>query len=799
MIAMKHALILLASAATLCAARLDSPTGNRTTPPTLASVSPRGVSRGTTTELEIEGFNLAGATHIYFSQPGIGGRIVYIKELPDLPDIRLGSNGTLSTVDLGPLPPRNRVAVEITVPPGTPVGPVRFRLLTPLGTSPEGSFLVEPYYGESPDMEPNDTPEQAVETYLPAILAGTISKPGDIDMYKIQIDAGEQVVFYNQAMLIGSTLAPDVAILDADQTVLHEFGADGGKDAMWFSWRFPRAGTYYIRVTDSDDAGRASNFYRILAGDFPLLDRVYPLGLRLNRRRSVSLSGYNLSPATASVTGAPDPGWEDSLALRPKSATGPAFNELRLAVGPEPEIDSSNANRSPSAAQPVTLPVTINGRIAPPHDGQPSADYFRFHARKGENVILEVNARRLGSELDSYLEVLSLDAKPIQRAEARAVFSTTTTLSERDSATSGVRLLSWTGMNVGDYVMIGNEIIRLAVLPKGPDEDTRFEAIDGQRLAYFDTTTEDHSTDKPVYKVLIFPPGRKFTPNGLPLVPLYYQNDDGGPGYGKDSLVHFTAPADGDYLVRIHDIRGSGGDGYAYRLTLREPRPDFRLSASPANPNVPRGGAVPVTVEARRLDGFDGAIRIAVDGLPPGLHATAGVIEPGQISCTLLIGADASASLSSAAPLHIAGAAAGLARQANAADLLTLVSLMPAPDVRMSAGPREVDLVPGGRAELTVHAERQNGFAGRIPIEVLNLPPTVLVPDVGLNGVLLNENESTRSVTLEALPNAVPGEQIVYIAGRIETRSPLASAYAAPEPILLRIRPAPSHPAKPLE
>src|SRR4051812_38647877 len=185
--------------------------GNRTTPPTLNAVAPQGVARGTSVEMTIEGLNLARASAIYFSEPGITGRILRVKELPDLPDVRLGSNGTPSTIDLGPLPPRNQVTVEIDVAPETEIGPVSFRLLTPLGTSPEGRFLVEPYYGEAPDQEPaNGTPDGAFETFLPAILTGTIGKPGDIDHYKIHVNAGQELSFQNGGMLIGSTLQPVV-------------------------------------------------------------------------------------------------------------------------------------------------------------------------------------------------------------------------------------------------------------------------------------------------------------------------------------------------------------------------------------------------------------------------------------------------------------------------------------------------------------------------------------------------------------------------------------------------------------
>ena len=156
----------------------DHPTGPRITPPTLTSVNPRGVARGATTEITVEGLNLAKASAVYFSEPGIKARILRVKELPDLPDIRLGSIGTPSTIDVGPLPPRNQVTLELDIAPDAPIGPVRLRLLTPLGTSPEGSFVVEPYYGESADTEPNNSADQAVEAFLPAVLTGAITQIG---------------------------------------------------------------------------------------------------------------------------------------------------------------------------------------------------------------------------------------------------------------------------------------------------------------------------------------------------------------------------------------------------------------------------------------------------------------------------------------------------------------------------------------------------------------------------------------------------------------------------------------------
>jgi hypothetical protein len=744
------------------------PTGNRTTPPTLSSVAPQGVARGTTVEMTVEGLNLARASAIYFSEAGLTGRILRVKELPDLPDVRLGSNGTPSTVDVGPLPPRNQVTVEVDVSPDAEIGPVSFRLLTPLGTSPEGRFLIEPYYGEAPDREPNDTPDEAFETFLPAILTGAISRPGDVDYYKFQAHAGQQVSFYNGAMLIGSALQPVVTLLDADLNVLAEFGAHGGSEQIMFAHRFEKAGQYYIRVADYQQSGRASNFYRIVMGEFPLALGAYPLGLRRSAAGEVMLRGNRL-PATLKVDGKPSADSEDVLAVRPEHS----FSPVRLALGSEPEIESQGGA--------ITAPVTVNGRIAAPG----AENRYRFHARKGQQLILEVNAQRLGSSLDSYLEVLDAQGHPIERAVVRPVWETAITLRDHDSLGRGMRIAAWDSLHAGDYCMIGAEIVRVEALPLSPDNDTVFEGFAGQRVAFFDTSTEAHSNDTPVYKVQTYPPGTKLSPNGLPVAHLYYRNDDGGPGFGKDSVVHFTAPADGEYIAQIRDVQGLGGEDYAYRLTVREPRPDFRLSVAPRNPNVPVGGSVPLTVTATRLDGFNDPIEVALIDLPPGLHATHGGIARGQVSATVILSAGEGAQLASAAPLKVEGKAGAVEHMANPEDHLKLTALMPRPDIVMTAETREVKLQPGSTAEIAVSIARQGDFRGRVPVEVRNLPPRVRVLDVGLNGVLITEDETRRTFTIEALPSAEAVDQLIYVSGAIETRSGQPSSYAAPQAIRL--------------
>ena len=785
---MQRILIFIAiGAAAIAQAATEWPTGNRTTPPTIDSVSPLGIPRGATVEMEVEGLNLAKASDVYFSEAGIKARVLRIKELPDLPDIRLGSNGTPSTVDLGPLPPRNQVTLEVEVSPDAPIGTVAFRLLTPLGTSPEATIAIEPYYGETPDREPNNTPEEALEAYLPTILVGAISKPGDVDYYKIKVKDGEQLVFENSARELGSSLRPVVGIYDEKQDLVREFGDDGGRETRAFAYRFTKGGSYYLRVSDYQEGGSDGHFYRIKVGRFPLTLSAFPLGLQKGTSSAVHLTGFNLGAGSVVVKGDPSPEDMRAVIFRPQAPGGPAFNRVKLALGNEPETTSGGMNVRLRAAQDISIPVTVNGRL------ESQENYYRFHARQGEKLVFEVNASRLGSPLDSVLEILDNKGAPVERATIRCLLETSTTLSDTSSAQQGIRIQSPTGFAVGDYMMIGGEIIQVEAMPRSPDDDFIFAGFGGQRVAYLDTTPEGHAVDQAAYKVQIHPPGTVFAPNGLPVVHLPFRNDDGGPGFGKDSLLHFTAPAAGDYVVRIRDVRKLAGPDFAYRLTVRQPSPDFMLSVSPRNPNVPAGGRIPVTVTALRLDDFDGPIEVSVKNVPAGMHATQSVIGPGQNSTTLLLSAETTAHLDHAAPIEIAGRARlsdqWAERWANPEDRLKLISLMPKPDIVMTAETKRVVLEPGGTAEVEVAIQRNNEYGGRVPVEVRNLPPGVRVLDVGLNGVLITETETRRKFTLAALPTAPAIEQSLVVSGEIETRAnDQQNSYAA-EPVMLKVEP----------
>jgi hypothetical protein len=87
---------------------------------------------------------------------------------------------------------------------------------------------------------------------------------------------------------------------------------------------------------------------------------------------------------------------------------------LRFVVGELPEVVEEEIPGDPIPV-PVTLPVTINGRIFPRED----VDVWSFDLKKGQTVTAEVNALRLGSPLDARLQVLDPAGRVVAEKEGQ--------------------------------------------------------------------------------------------------------------------------------------------------------------------------------------------------------------------------------------------------------------------------------------------------------------------------------------------------------------------------------------------
>jgi hypothetical protein len=359
------------------------------------------------------------------------------------------------------------------------------------------------------------------------------------------------------------------------------------------------------------------------------------------------------------------------------------------------------------------------------------------------------------------------------------------TFRDHDSAGPGIRIDAWNELAVNDFVLVGTELLKIKELPPNPDADCVFFSERGQRLGWLDTTPSHHAQGTPMYKVAIHQPGTQFSANGFPVVTLYYRNDDGGPGYGRDSRLTFDPPADGEFQVRIGDSRGQGNPLQAYRLTVRPPRPSFSVSFNPTAPAVWKGSGIAVTATAERSDGFDGPIEVQLDHLPPGFSAPPTTIPAGENSTAFaLYATDEATQPAKGTPLVLTARATIDGREV----VKQVTGGMPTlrkdvNDITTTTAESEITLKPGGEVRLKVKVDRHNKFAGRIPLEVRGLPHGVRVLDIGLNGILITEKETERVVVIYAEPWVQAMDHPIVVLARREGKN---TEHAA-QSVLLRI------------
>jgi hypothetical protein len=756
----------------------------QTRPSVLTGMTPYGLQRGTSAMFRVDGANLAGADQVLFTDPGLTATIIGYEDLGA--DVRVMQPGETGAV-IQDRAQKGRLSLTIAASRGVPLGRHGFRVRTPLGTT---SFMPL-WVGEDPErleQEPNDELGQANELPTPVTVNAWLGVLEDVDVYRVRARAGEDLVARITAAPIGSSVDAVVTLLDAEGRPLagnDDFGPSRDALAVYR----PTADTdVIVRVHDANPSG-GRHHYRLTIGVVPVVTSAFPLGQPAKRPGGVRIDGVNLAGATTARPGTPVPDQPDVALVEVAGLPREPVARPAIALGRYPEAREREGNDTLATAQPLASPVTVNGRIAATGGG-PDADYFRVTMSKGQTLVAQVAAQRLGSPLDSLLEVLDARGRPVPRARLRAVWETTIDLRNRGSLDPGLRLLAWDELRRGDLVYVDRELIRVRELPKGPDEDVSFINFRGRRVALEETTSEGHALLRPVYKVEHLPPGAEVSPSGLPVFDLVYRNDDGGPLFGKDSRLTFTAPAAGTYYLRLTDARGAGGERHAYRLTVAAPEPDFELFVTPSNPNVPRGGRVPVTVFAWRHDGFDGPIDVAFGDLPAGLSGATGRILPGEYSVALTLAAHAGAD-ALVAPLHVVGTAAiggrPVRREARPDEKVSLIATGLPPDVRVvSVTPEVVELAPGGRAKVTATIARANGFGGRVPLAVNNLPFRVTVPDIGLNGILITEDRTSRTFEIVADEQADPAEQTLYVTARVETNGGTTSEHSS-VPIRIRI------------
>lgn len=476
-------------------------------------------------------------------------------------------------------------------------------------------------------------------------------------------------------------------------------------------------------------------------------------------------------------------------------------------VATEPQqVQESEPNNDNSSPQSVTFPVTITGVIDGGDAKHPDIDMFRFEARKGQPMLIEIRASRDNSPLDSAVTILTAEGTPVLRTQLQAVRDSYFTFRGKDSDTSDdFRLFNWREMELNEYLYADGEVVKLWLYPRGPDSGFKVYPGFGSRQTYFGTTPTSHPLQGPAFVVVPHSPDAVLKDTGLPVFPIYFDNDDDPMRqWGKDSRLRFDPPADGSYIVQVKDARAFQGADYKYQLLLRSPRPDFTVAMSGTDLNIHRNTGREISFTATRLDGFDGPIEIFAENLPPGFALSDPVLiqdEQRQAFATLIASGDAVQPADDVVAKIMFKARTRIGDKELIHDIGGMKSLKVAEDpkvlIRIATAEQQAAGLLEHTPELTVWA----GETVRAYLKVervshtglvefgkedsgRNMPHGVFVDNIGLNGLMLLQGQNEREFFITTAKWVPESSRPFYLKSNVDGITSL--------PVMLHIRHRPS-------
>jgi hypothetical protein len=572
-------------------------------PPQISGIQPFGIQRSKPTEVTVAGTSLAGRP-----------RLIAPFAFKLTPTAKPGTDAAKWTFSLD-------------VAPETPIGVYVVRVQTDDGLSNPFLFAVG-QVAQVAEVEDNNRFEIAQAVPSPCIVEGQTAG-NDVDNFKFPGKKGQMIVVDAQCARIGSGVDPTLRLMTASRQFVASADDTAGllTDAR-LTAVLPADGDYVVELSDTRYQGGGRPIYRLLIGELPVADEVYPLGGRRGETVGFELRGGTIGEVKLGVARIDAPKQTELIHPRFTGAMLGLTTPLDVESVPSIAVDDYPEVREPAdpAAPPVRVasPVVLNGRI----ESKGDEDVFVIAVTPGQKLRFDVSASDLGSALDGVLQI---------RGANNAVLATAD-----------------------------------------------------------DTTT---------------PVAGKMKNKKAPAV------------ISPDPSVEFTVPSNlTEISVALRDLKGEGGIGYGYRLTVEPVIPSFDLALNDAQISIPKGGTVGIGAVVTRK-GYTGPITLDVVSPPPGLTVRTGLVGDGQTAGYLTVTAAPDAAFDRI-DLDVVGrfpAATGPSIvPASKLQVFALQGTMPTNVLTTVGLPAAIALAaPLGLEVPSTPVEVVHGFGGNVPVKVI--------------------------------------------------------------------------------
>lgn len=342
--------------------------------PRLSAIVPYGAQRGTEIEVAFNGEDLDDAQEIMLYYPGI-------KVL----SLEAGNDKTVKT--------------KLQIAPDCRIGIHAVRVRTASGISNLRTFNV----GALPEVaeaEPNSEFTAPQKINLDVTVNGFVNNE-DVDYYVVEAKKGDRITAEIEGIRLGNFFFdPVLAILDTNR---FELTACDDAALLWqdgiVSMIAPEDGQYTVQVRESAFGGNGACTYRLHVGRFPRPTAAIPAGGKPDETLALRWLGDVLGERGESYVVPADAAYPFGLFAKDDKGLAPSPNTFVL--DGLNNVMEAEPNDAPANAPLFEAPAALNGVIE--KDGD--IDFFKFAAKKGQQVDIRVLARGIRSQLDPVLYV----------------------------------------------------------------------------------------------------------------------------------------------------------------------------------------------------------------------------------------------------------------------------------------------------------------------------------------------------------------------------------------------------------
>ncbi|HXG48991.1 MAG TPA: PPC domain-containing protein [Methylomirabilota bacterium] len=705
------------------------------TEPRLTNILPPGGQRGTELEVRFTGQRLQDTQEVIFYQPGI----------------------EVVAMDVG----TNRVKATLRLAPDCPLGEHLLRLRTATGVSEVRTFWVGPF-PVLDEKEPNNERAAAQKVPLNVTVHGIVAAD-DLDHFLVPLEGGQRLTVEIEGLRLGrGVFDPFIAIQDEAGRVLAaaEDSAFGFQDGV-ASITAPQSGNYVVLVRENAFGGRDDFHYRLHVGDFPRPTAVHPVAGRAGETARLKFIGDARGEFEQEVKLPAEP--HEKYGVLASGAPSPNW----LRITPHPTVLEAEPNETRDQAGVARgLPVVFNGVIARPGD----RDWFRFRARKGENIQVNVFARQLRSPLDSAIQIANGQGAVV---------------AENDDATGPDSALSFKPDEDGEFTLLVRDhrrrggpdfvycvevapvepvlTLKIPEVARNDTQSRQYIAVPrGNRFATAVSVRRSGVAGDLRFRAEALPAGVRMLvepmPPGVDQFPVVFEAALDAPVDGRlvDFQVVATNGITGHFGNDVELVQGPNNTSYygvrAHRLpvVVTEPAP-FRLRI--VEPKVPlvQGGTMDLRLEADRDTGFEEPINVKMVWNPPGVTSQPDVTIPkGATNAVFPLSAKSDATLREWKIVVLASA------RVHGGELF--VSSAPTPLTVgapfLTATIQKSTCAPGGSTNIVVKLDQKIPFEGRATIRIVGLSDKVSVSEREIT-----KDDTEVAFPVRVAPDCPPGSQ----------------------------------------